>query len=133
MENSGENEPPQDTTIDRETAIRRLDDNGEHKFLMKKGEGTVYIVGSSVEDLRKDGDQPRRHEEIRRSLLDRGFVDESDIVLGGYCRVEDDELLFWGPSSFPVDAAQSEEFESAIEERRIQLIDQWLGEKPSDS
>jgi len=48
---------------------------------------------------------------------------ESNNVRGGYCRVEDGKLIFWWPSTFPVNAAKEEEFHQAVNERNIQIID----------
>src|SRR5271155_579749 len=47
--------------IPPEEAINLLDDNGEHKFLYQIGKGPVYIIGTSLEEMDRRGEQPRLH------------------------------------------------------------------------
>ena len=116
--------------IDRKEAIRVLDDKGEHKFLFQDRKGPVFIVETSLEDLRERNIQPRLHEQLLESLINKGLVTDPKAARGGYCRVDDGELLFWGPSSYPVTAAEEKVFNDAVDIGRIKIIDQWLGENP---
>jgi hypothetical protein len=119
--------------LTREEAIRLLDDGEEHKFLVEVGsEEPVFVVAPSLDQLQREEPtaHPRLHVQIREGLQAVGAVKDSENVLGGYCRVDSGELLWGGPSTHPVNAATAEQFDLAVDGRRIRLIDQWIGQNP---
>jgi len=102
--------------MNRQEAIQRLDDDGEHKFLLENG--PVYVVAIA----RENDPHALLYEHLVRRMVDGGVFQSSDAVRGGYCRVLAGRLCWWGESSYPVRAANEKVFQSAVDENGIELI-----------
>jgi hypothetical protein len=112
--------------INRQEAVEILNDGGEHKFFIgAKMDTPVYIVGKSREKQTFN----RLHEHIADDLNELKIINLED-VRGGYCKVENGKLLYWGESSYPVEAANEKSFKDSVDKNGIMIIDQWLGRKP---
>lgn len=103
--------------MNRQEAIEVLNDKGEHKFLFG-GVSPVYVVARA----REDDLQALLHEHLAQKLVELGVFPDLEGVMGGYCKVLEDALRYWGESSYPIKAATAEQFNAAVDQRGIELI-----------
>lgn len=117
----------QDKVLTREEAIVLINDEGEHKFFFNiKGSTPVYII-----DIAREKEiSPRLHEEVIKDMVEKKIIPAIEEAAAGYCRVYENELLYWGETSFPSAVTDKKKFNEVVDKNGILIIDQWLGSKP---
>jgi len=98
-------------------AAKLLDDNGEHKFLFDT-QSPVWVM----QKAREQESHPLLHEELAEKMVQNRLFPDLNTVLGGYCRVVNEKLRYWGESSYPIRAASEKQFHLAVDTQGIEFI-----------
>ena len=125
------------TSLTREEAVARLKSGDkhpdeEHRAIVDRKTGRVFIVAESVPTTREGGKTPREHSDYVATLVRLGEIGDAQDAAGAYCMVVRGELDYAGESRrFP--GATLDEFEDAVDKGKIDLIPQDIGLEPEQA